>query len=400
MKRLRIAVIGCGTAGPALARFLANAHHRVEIFERAHELLPVGTGFILQPTGLWVLESLGLREEVEQFGAPLVGLRAFTVAGRRLLDLEYRRIGEHLYGLGMHRASLLDVLVDGLPDLGVALHLGADVRSIERRGSECWLRVGDDERGPFDFIVVAGGAHSPLRGAIAPVRRARRYPWGALWSIRPDPARIFSERLHQIVDGTHTMLGLLPTGTRRHDPEATPLVSVFWSTRVEHSSVDDQGGADALERRICALEPRAAELEWSGAEWSFAEYMDVVMSRLHGPLGVVLGDAAHAMSPQLGQGVNLALWDARELAHALSDAPDLGTALARFDRSRRRHLAFYQRATRWLTPFFQSRIPGAGLARDVFMPIFSRSRFLDRQALLSMSGLKTGWLGALPVKDD
>jgi len=134
--------------------------------------------------------------------------------------------------------------------------------------------------------------------------------------------------------------------------------------------------------------------------WTFAEYRDVVMSRWHAPRLAVLGDAAHATSPRLGQGVNLALWDARELALALGVEAALPAALARFSRARRRHISFYQRASRWLTPFFQSGIPGAGLARDVAFPLAARIPWVERQMALAMAGMKTGWLGSLSWRDE
>ena len=77
------------------------------------------------------------------------------------------------------------------------------------------------------------------------------------------------------------------------------------------------------------------------------------MSRWHGDGVVVLGDAGHAMSPQLGQGVNLALADASCLAKALAELP-LPDALARYSRERRFALAYYRFASRQLTPWFQS----------------------------------------------
>ena len=76
-------------------------------------------------------------------------------------------------------------------------------------------------------------------------------------------------------------------------------------------------------------------------------------------------DAAHATSPQLGQGCNLALIDAATLCDAIDAADALPDALAAYTRARRPALNFYQRATRWLTPLFQSDEPAFGVARDL-----------------------------------
>jgi len=399
---LRVGIVGCGSAGAAAAQLLARAGHDVQIYERAAALLPVGTGFILQPTGLWVLDHLGLRAEAEAYGARLDGLTARRPDGRRVLDLRYARLATGLYGLGMHRATLLGVLLQGLEKRGVGVHLGAEVESARQERARHWLRVGGVEVGPFDLVVVANGARSAARDWVAPALRAKRYPWGALWSIRPDFDRVFTGRLHQVVDGTRRMLGLLPTGTRSDAADPVPLVSVFWSVRADGVDAWRRRGAAAFVREVAALEPRAEPLLQDSREmdpWAFAEYLDVTLPRWHSDGRVVLGDAAHAMSPQLGQGVNLALWDARELAHALDASPDLASALALYSERRRRHLSFYQYATRWLTPFFQSRIDALGPVRDRIFPLLASLPFFERQMLASMCGLKDGWLASLPTPD-
>jgi len=224
-----------------------------------------------------------------------------------------------------------------------------------------------------------------------------------MWSIVSDPEQRHRGRLHQVVDGSHTMLGLLPTGSRSDDPARTPLVSIFWSLRADAADALRREGTTPLLERIVELEPSSESL-LAGLEdpsrWSFAEYLDVVMRRWHGPAIVVLGDAAHAMSPQLGQGVNLALWDARALARSLARTDRLEDALADYSRRRRRHLAFYQRATRWLTPFFQSDHRLAGRLRDAFFPLVGSTRVIDRQMLATMAGLKTGPFSSMPWRGE
>ena len=193
------------------------------------------------------------------------------------------------------------------------------------------------------------------------------------------------------------MIGFLPTGRRTRDP--TPLVSVFYSVRTDREAELRAGGCDLWLDTLRRAEPRTESLLDSlrrDEAWAFAAYWDVVMSRLHDPGLVIIGDAAHAMSPQLGQGVNLALWDAQVLAATLDQATALEPGLAAFSRARRAHLGFYQRITRWLTPFFQSSIPLAGTARDTVLPLLSRVPFAKRQMLASMAGLKDGLVHQLP----
>src|SRR6184192_4185022 len=104
----------------------------------------------------------------------------------------------------------------------------------------------------------------------------------------------------------------------------------------------------------------------------FASYHDVTMSRWNTHNVVYLGDAAHAMSPQLGQGCNLALFDAWTLAQSLAAHEHLPVALSAYTGARADHLRFYQFATRWLTPLFQSDVGALGHARDLVMGTMSR----------------------------
>jgi 2-polyprenyl-6-methoxyphenol hydroxylase-like FAD-dependent oxidoreductase len=153
------------------------------------------------------------------------------------------------------------------------------------------------------------------------------------------------------------------------------------------------GGLEAFKAQVRAVAPASATvLEQLDdlSQLTFAAYYDVVMPRWHTQRVAVLGDAAHATSPQLGQGCNLALCDAAALADAVEAAPTVEQALERFTASRRAHLEFYQLATRWLTPFFQSNAPPLGWMRDFLMGPASRLGFVRREMVRSMAGTKTG----------
>lgn len=130
---------------------------------------------------------------------------------------------------------------------------------------------------------------------------------------------------------------------------------------------------------------------------AMAAYHDVCMKQWHGDRIAILGDAAHALSPQLGQGVNLALMDAAALADALTEERSLTDALASYSNRRRRHLAFYQSATRWTTPFFQSDLLPLGWLRDAVFPIINAIPPLRRQMTATMAGGKTGPFSSLPA---
>ena len=161
--------MGCGSAGPALAALLARQGHAVTLFERAPELLPVGTGFVLQPTGLWVLDQLGIREDVVAHGGVIDSLRIdrFVRPGRRrqMISLEYDMIRDGLYGVGMYRPTLLSLLVRAMEEAGAELRTGIEVKGVGLRGGKRILDTDQGEEGPFDLVVFCNGSRSQARAS-------------------------------------------------------------------------------------------------------------------------------------------------------------------------------------------------------------------------------------------
>ena len=361
---MRIAVIGCGTGGPAAALLLARAGHDVEVLERAPVLGPVGAGILLQPTGMAVLDRLGLLEEVLAVGARVERLHGETDSGRVVMDLRYGDLEPGLFGLGVHRGDLFAALHRALEAEGIPVHTSREVRSRA-------------ELPEYDLVVAADGARSALRAEHPElVRRAKPYPWGAIWAIVEDPEARYAGTLAQVYRGTRRMLGFLPTGPGR--------VSLFWS----HPTSEPEPTVAELKRLIEALTDRADPILARLETVLPARYHDVVMRRLHAPGIAFVGDAAHAMSPQLGQGANLALIDAACLADHVDDLPAYSAA-------RRDHVRYYQWASRLMTPVFQSRLNVLGPPRDLLMHPAAKVPYLRRQSLLSLAGRKTGLFSQL-----
>src|ERR1041384_2497634 len=103
--KLDVAVIGAGIAGLASATLLARGGHRVVLHERYETPRPLGSGLMLQPTGLAALQRLGLRQGVEALGARIDRLYGVTDRGSTIFDLAYVDLDRQLYATGIHRAA-------------------------------------------------------------------------------------------------------------------------------------------------------------------------------------------------------------------------------------------------------------------------------------------------------
>ncbi len=391
---LDVAVVGTGTAGSATALFLARAGHHVTLYERVVDPQPLGAGIMLQPTGMAVLDALGLKEQVVSRGERIDALVAETPAGRRVLDLTYRDLQEGLFGVGLHRGVLFDALFQAArKQSGITLKLGVDVEDLAWARDGHWLVEAKTERrfGPHQLVVVANGARSSLRDDTAHYKTVDRYPFGAMWAVVPDREHRFRGRLYQVVRGTRKLIGLLPTGL---GPQGdTPLVSLFYSLKATEVDAFRERDFGEWKREVLAEVPASApvleQLEGHGA-LLFSEYHDVVMWPWNVGRVVYVGDSAHAMSPQLGQGANLALVDAFTLARCLARGESIEDGLYAYSRLRRSHLGWYQFVTRWLTPFFQSDFWPLGLMRDVAMGLMCRLPVLRGEMVAMMAGVSLG----------
>jgi 2-polyprenyl-6-methoxyphenol hydroxylase-like FAD-dependent oxidoreductase len=395
MGPLRIAIAGAGTTGLASAAFLKRAGHDVRVFERFEVPRPLGAGILLQPTGLACLARLGLDREVIALGARIDAIEGKTGSGRSVLDMAYADLAPHYFGLGIHRGALFAILYLEVERLAVPITAGAAVSGsrIEARG-RLLIDSAGCEHGPFDLVVDATGLRSPLRAEVAPDDRERRFAWGALWSAVPLPASwTMRNTLRQRYDGAALMIGVLPIG--RLPSEDHDLAAFFWSLRADQYDAWREAGVEAWRCRVLAawpaVEPLIATLQ-RPEDFTFATYSDLTV---RGPCGdhlAIIGDAAHCTSPQLGQGANLGLADALTLACCLDQSNTLGEALQNYAAERRRHVRFYQHASRWLTPFFQSDSRVAGGLRDLAFGPMGRLPFLSSEMLATLAGIKTGFI--------
>jgi 2-polyprenyl-6-methoxyphenol hydroxylase-like FAD-dependent oxidoreductase len=388
----RVAVVGCGVAGAATAGLLAADGHAVVVLEQSPALGAAGAGILLQPSGQAVLAHMGLLDEVLARAAPIDALDARHPCGRTMICNTYTDYESGFRAYGVHRGVMFNTLLRRLQSTPAEVRLGCEIVARQVRPEGVTLvDTHGQPHGPFDLVIAADGARSRLRAVCRLPARMVAYPHGTLWLIAPST---FAERkLLQVVRGTHQLFGLLPLGDG--------LATLYWGLPLRDFAALRDRGLAALKAEILAFAPEAEEtlgFLYDFDQLILTSYRHIWMPRIHDRTTIFIGDAAHAMSPHLGQGMNLALLDAWRLAAQLRHADTPHAAFTNFRAEQRTHLRYYQFVTFALSPFFQSDWPILGWGRDRVLPWLPRIPWVKRQMLLTVGGLKGGFLrGRLPV---
>lgn len=394
-RTLNIGIIGCGTAGLAAAIFLGRQGHNLTLFEKFSAPLPLGAGLLLQPTGLEVLRRLGLLGDALRLGARIDHLYGKTSEGRPIFDIRYNELSPHIHGLGIQRGTLFHLLYSEVEKQNYLLHGDTTIQRVDQDSFGAWAVTLKNQRyGPFDLIIDASGLRSLVRDSQSLHGRHKPYPWGAVWGLCDDLDGQFTDALRQVYQGTQIMIGALPVGrSLKEGKNASSKVAFFWSMKADLLSNFIKDDLSNWKNHAISLWPDIQPLVsqfGKTAQLFPVTYGDVRMKSWNQGRLIFIGDSAHATSPQLGQGANLALLDAAILSDCLYLAKDIDTALMNYHHHRWRHLRFYQMASRWLTPFFQSDLSWLGKIRDWSFAPIGRIPFMRRQMLQTLAGLKTG----------
>ena len=357
------------------------------MFERFDAPRPIGSGLMLQPTGLAVLDQMGLASKAGDLGRPIE--RIFGQAGDRIvLDVRYSALGKQAPpAIGIHRSALFELLHSAVAKDGIAVRTDHCVRTGWDRPRFLQFEDGSSE-GPFDLIVDALGSRSPL---ALPCGRDLAY--GALWAtLNEDPRAFEPNALQQRYRRANVMAGVLPLGGGK--------TAFFWSLRADRYDAWRSSGLGPWKDEVRRLWPATESLLdqiASPDDLTFARYSHRTIRQPVTGRVIHIGDSWHSASPQLGQGANMALLDAFALVKSLRDAPDVNSALAQFVRLRRRHVRLYQLLTAILTPVYQSDSRLIPLARDRLVGPLSRIPPLPWLQAALVSGLVGDPLGRLGI---
>lgn len=327
-----VLVLGAGIGGLAAAVALRKAGCTFEIHERAPELRPVGAGLTVQPNAIMALRHLGVGDLVERSGQSL-GLRGLSLADGTVLSHISPEEGRSLLAevgapvVGIHRATLHEILLEAAGR--DRLHLGRTATRYELTESRAKLHFSDGSIIEADALIGADGIHSVCREqllgdgepvysgyfawrGIAPDRGALPSDWGAeVWGdgVRLGGCCIDGGRCYwfAVVNG--------PAG--RKDEPGRSKAALLEAFRDFHDDL----------RALIASTPEEAMFRSDIAD------RKPVTTWGEGRM-TLLGDAAHAMTPNLGQGACQAIEDALVLGLELHASNDVRVALRRYEKLR------------------------------------------------------------------
>lgn len=341
-----VLVVGGGIAGLALAGHLADAGVDTVVAERADRWRPLGAGIVMGPNAIASLERLGVDGDLPGLGSRIDRALVTDADGRVIAssDLAAMR-GDVGPTVGVHRAALHDVLLRSAT--GADIRLGTSVESVDSDGDGVDVVFTDGRRSRFDLVVGADGIRSAVRRLAVGEHEPR--PAGYIcWRFVGDSVATDGSMVEMW--GRGRRWGVVPIGDSRSYAFATANLS---DARVAAAVRDGSG---------------QAQLETMRALFGgFAEPVPTLLRHLRndqiitGPVEelpravwrrgrtVLIGDAAHAITPNLGQGAAMALEDSAELASLIVDAPRIDAELLEtFEDRRAERIALIGRRSRRL----------------------------------------------------
>jgi 2-polyprenyl-6-methoxyphenol hydroxylase-like FAD-dependent oxidoreductase len=344
----RILIVGGGIGGLTLATALRRHGFTPELIEHSPVWRTVGAGMAMQPNGIRVLRSLGLGAAVERAGTVIRHWDYCDQRGSVLAETDL----EALWGdvgpfIGIARAELQRVSVAASAD--VPTRLGTWIKSLGVDDDAVSVQLNDGSTETYDLVVGADGIGSTVRTLAVdptPPVYGGQMVWRSLAPIRPRGLRKL-----QFLLGDGCFFGLCPVGdgqTYGFGSVAGPRIIDPVEGRLSRLRERFARFGDSVQQYLGALE-RDDQVHCSPIRW-------VAEERWHKGRVVLIGDAAHASLPMMGQGGSLAVEDAYVLAESLRSADTVHRALADYAERRRRRV-------RWVRQ--QSQIAGDSLRLPV-----------------------------------
>ena len=340
MAAISTLVVGGGIGGLSLARELVRRGLPVRVLEKAPRLAPIGAGIIMNPNAMRILEGNGLAAEVRADSWPYLIRETCDQHGNSLAIRDYRplyRAGTLSEGALVHRAQLLGALLHSVSPEHI--RFGTVLKNVDLLPDRVRVAVEGGEIFEADLLVGADGIHSEVRRQL-------------FGDAKP---LYLGYRSHRFVLENHAGIGhfmdFLGRGQRVGLVPISKTRLYVWTTF--NSPYDRPPAFAGIEdfRRMFAQFTDERVRRVFAAVGSLQEVITTDVEEVRLPTwtsgrAVLLGDAAHAMSPNIGQGAGMAMEDAAVLADELASAPSLPQALENYESRRRPRVELIVRVSR------------------------------------------------------
>ncbi|WP_180172474.1 FAD-dependent urate hydroxylase HpxO [Acinetobacter sp. YH12023] len=310
-----ITIIGAGMAGLTTGIALKKFGHQVTIYEQAEQILPVGAAISLWSNGVKCLNYLGLTEQVEKLGgkmdhlAYIDGLTGDVMTQFSLFPL-IEEVGQRPYPVS--RADLQNMLMDEFGRENI--HLGKKMVSFSEQDDQVITHFADGSEVLADLLVGADGTHSLTRAYVLGEQVERRYAGYVNWNGLVDISEEFAaaDQWTTFV-GEGKRVSLMPVADNRfYFFFDVPLAVGLENDRTQYKALFKEyfkGWCEPVQKLIDAVDAQKTNrVEIHDIE----PFADFYKGRV-----VIVGDAAHSTTPDIGQGGCQAMEDAIYLARSL-----------------------------------------------------------------------------------
>lgn len=370
-----VLIVGAGIAGLSAAIALDRVGIKVQIVERATGLTQAGTALSLWPNALTALRHIGLGDVIGDIGIDAPSGVGCSPSGKEIFKLDQSRLGKQL-GMAtqvVFRAELQRVLLEAAEHIPTKLHTQAV--SITADGQTGLVELSTGERLRSEVVLACDGVHSTGRSFVG--NPAPTYLHHTSWrAVLRDSADLVPTARLTIGRGQQFIMSAMKGGL------------VYWAADVAlpkgaNAALADKktflrAAFDGWHDPICELIERTDE-----DQLVIADFYDSIPDHLaRGPVAL-LGDAAHPMTPDLGQGACQGIEDAVVIAACLDGEPDRHVALAKYETVRLRRVRTIVRDSRRIGRIATAKSPAVSTARDLatrYMPSWLNARLVARYA--------------------
>lgn len=370
----RIAIVGGGLGGLAAAVALRQRGIEAEVYERTGELSEIGAGINLSPNALKAFRSLGIEKQAIDIGFEAEDQVIRSYRSGRVLARQ-KRSGDIVERFGavflcIHRADLLAILADALPES--AIHLSAACTGAENTANGAAVRFADGRTVEADLVIGADGIHSAVRDSLFGAAKPRFT--GCICWRGLVPAEVVADTPY----GREMTAWWGPHGHIVHYPvrrgELVNFVAhVNSDAWTDESWTYECDGSEMMEV-YKRWNPHLLRLiRASERYYKWALYDRDPLERWVNGRVALLGDSAHPMLPYLGQGACMAMEDACILAEAIArHRDDLDAALGDYERLRIARATRAQLGSRYRAQQNHLSSPWARFKRDFKMAYNNR----------------------------